>query len=60
MIYFHHYCFSKNKNTNQNKNQPVYFKDEMRGTILKEFVSLRPKLYAYKTENNAEVKNLKV
>ena len=31
----------------------------MGGKILKEFVSLRPKLYAYKTENNDEVKKAK-
>lgn len=49
-----HYCFSEN-----HKNQPGYFKDEMGGKILKEFVSLRPKLYAYKTENNDEVKKAK-
>ncbi|KAE9543739.1 hypothetical protein AGLY_002135 [Aphis glycines] len=41
------------------KNQPGYFKDEMGGKVLKEFVSLRPKLYAYKTENNDEVKKAK-
>ncbi|KAE9529197.1 hypothetical protein AGLY_011993 [Aphis glycines] len=44
-----HYCFSEN-----HKNQPGYFKDEMGGKILKEFVSLRPKLYAYKIVNNDE------
>ncbi|KAF0726267.1 Uncharacterized protein FWK35_00025283 [Aphis craccivora] len=42
------------------KNQPGYFKDEMGGKILKEFVSLRPKLHAYKTENNDEVNKVKV
>ncbi|KAF0709581.1 Uncharacterized protein FWK35_00024437, partial [Aphis craccivora] len=31
----------------------------MGGKILKEFVSLRPKLYAFKTENNDEVKKAK-
>ncbi|KAE9530026.1 hypothetical protein AGLY_011488 [Aphis glycines] len=41
------------------KNQPGYFKDEMGGKILKEFVSLRPKLYAYKIVNNDEVKKAK-
>ncbi|KAE9525836.1 hypothetical protein AGLY_014062 [Aphis glycines] len=45
-----HYCFNEN-----HKNQP----DEMGGKILKEFVSLRPKLNAYKTENNDEVKKAK-
>lgn len=49
-----HYCFSE-----INKNQPGYFKDEMEGVILKEFVSLRPKLYAYKTVNEDEVKKAK-
>ncbi|KAE9544290.1 hypothetical protein AGLY_001469 [Aphis glycines] len=49
-----HYCFSEN-----HKNQPGYFKDEMGGKILKEFVSLRPKLYAYKIVNNDEVKKAK-
>ncbi|KAE9521800.1 hypothetical protein AGLY_017801, partial [Aphis glycines] len=49
-----HYCFSENY-----KNQPGYFKDEMGGKILKEFVSLRPKLYAYKIVNNDEVKKAK-
>ncbi|KAE9522671.1 hypothetical protein AGLY_016944 [Aphis glycines] len=49
-----HYCFNEN-----HKNQPGYFKDEMGGKFLKEFVSLRPKLYAYKTENNDEVKKAK-
>ncbi|KAE9527872.1 hypothetical protein AGLY_012696 [Aphis glycines] len=49
-----HYCFSEN-----HKNQPGYFKDEMGGKILKEFVSLKPKLYAYKIVNNDEVKKAK-
>ncbi|KAE9543638.1 hypothetical protein AGLY_002034 [Aphis glycines] len=49
-----HYCFSEN-----HKNQHGYFKDEMGGKILKDFVSLRPKLYAYKIVNNDEVKKAK-
>jgi hypothetical protein len=49
-----HYCFSEIY-----KNQPGYFKDEMGGKILKEFVSLRPKLYAYRTVDDIEVKKAK-
>lgn len=49
-----HYCYSS-----INKNQPGYFKDEMKGTILKEFISLRPKLYAYKTVDGIEEKKAK-
>jgi len=49
-----HYCFSNN-----HKNQPGYFKDELKGVILKEFVSLRPKLYAYKTIDDIEIKKAK-
>jgi len=49
-----HYCFSE-----IHKNQPGYFKDEMKGTILSEFISLRPKLYAYKTIDGVEEKKAK-
>lgn len=49
-----HFCFSK-----IHKNQPGYFKDELKGVIIKEFVSLRPKLYAYKTVEDEVVKRAK-
>lgn len=42
-----HYCFSDRR-----KNQPGYFKDEMKDKILLKFVTWRPKLYAYKVEEN--------
>ncbi|KAE9522117.1 hypothetical protein AGLY_017505 [Aphis glycines] len=45
-----HYCSSDRR-----KNQPGYFKDELKSEILLEFITLRPKLYAYKT-NKDEVK----
>lgn len=48
-----HYCYS-----NLRKNQPGYFKDELKSEILLEFITLRPKLYAYKT-NTKEVKKAK-
>ncbi|XP_050064242.1 uncharacterized protein LOC126553102 [Aphis gossypii] len=48
-----HYCFSDRR-----KNQPGYFKDELKSEILLEFITLRPKLYAYKT-NKDEVKRAK-
>ncbi|KAF0753369.1 Uncharacterized protein FWK35_00013097 [Aphis craccivora] len=41
------------------KSQPGFFKDELKSIILKEFVSLRPKLYAYKTINNTVEKKAK-
>jgi len=37
-----HFCFS-----NIHKNEPGYFKDELKSMIMSEFVTLRPKLYAY-------------
>ncbi|XP_026818974.1 uncharacterized protein LOC113557605 [Rhopalosiphum maidis] len=37
-----------------------YFKDEMGGKFLKEFVTLRPKLYANRTVDDIEVKKAKV
>ncbi|KAF0750462.1 Uncharacterized protein FWK35_00013718, partial [Aphis craccivora] len=40
------------------KNQPGCFKDELKSEILLEFITLRPKLYAYKT-NKDEVKKAK-
>ncbi|XP_060855571.1 uncharacterized protein LOC132933276 [Metopolophium dirhodum] len=49
-----HYCFSE-----LHKSQPGFFKDELKGIILKEFVSLRPKLYAYKTVDGTEEKKAK-
>ncbi|KAE9542510.1 hypothetical protein AGLY_003371 [Aphis glycines] len=48
-----HYCSSDRR-----KNQPGYFKDELKSEILLEFITLRPKLYAYKT-NKDEVKRAK-
>lgn len=48
-----HYCFNES-----NKNIPGFFKDEIKGDILLEFVTLRPKLYAYRT-NEIEVKKAK-
>ncbi|CAI6365291.1 unnamed protein product [Macrosiphum euphorbiae] len=46
-----HCCFSE-----IHKNQPGFFKDEMKSIIIKKFVSLRPKLYAYKTVDGTEQK----
>jgi len=37
-----HFCFS-----NKHKNIPGYFKDELKSEIMTQFVTLRPKLYAY-------------
>jgi hypothetical protein len=37
-----HSCFNSN-----NESIPGYFKDELKSGIMTEFVSLRPKLYAY-------------
>ena len=48
-----HYCYSDLR-----KNQPGKFKDEIKSEILLEFIALRPKLYAYKI-NNEEVKKAK-
>ena len=48
-----HYCYNKS-----HKNQPGYFKDEMKGEILLEFIALRPKLYAYKI-GESEIKKAK-
>ncbi len=48
-----HYCYSDRR-----KNQPGYFKDELKSEILLEFITLRPKLYAYKTDKD-EVKKAK-
>ncbi|CAI6373828.1 unnamed protein product [Macrosiphum euphorbiae] len=45
-----HYCYSE-----LHKSQPGFFKDELKG----EFVSLRPKLYAYKTVDGTEEKKQK-
>ncbi|KAE9543709.1 hypothetical protein AGLY_002105 [Aphis glycines] len=49
-----HYCFSE-----IHKSQPGFFKDELKSIILKEFVSLRPKLYAYKTIDDTVEKKSK-
>ncbi|KAE9522580.1 hypothetical protein AGLY_017002 [Aphis glycines] len=49
-----HYCFSE-----IHKSQPGFFKDELKSIILKEFVSLRPKLYAYKTIDDTVEKKAK-
>ncbi|KAL4083783.1 hypothetical protein QTP88_029099 [Uroleucon formosanum] len=49
-----HYCFSV-----IHKGQPGFFKDEFKSIILKEFVSLRPKLYAYKTIDDTIEKKAK-
>ncbi|XP_060855588.1 uncharacterized protein LOC132933299 [Metopolophium dirhodum] len=49
-----HYCFNE-----LHKSQPGFFKDELKGVIIKEFVSLRPKLYAYKTVDGTEEKKAK-
>jgi len=49
-----HYCFSE-----IHKGQPGMFKDELKSIILKEFVSLRPKLYAYKTIDDTVEKKAK-
>ncbi|KAL4130606.1 hypothetical protein QTP88_008027 [Uroleucon formosanum] len=49
-----HYCFSE-----IHKGQPGFFKDELKSIILKEFVSLRPKLYAYKTIDDTVEKKAK-
>ncbi|KAF0706080.1 Uncharacterized protein FWK35_00030763, partial [Aphis craccivora] len=43
-----HYCFSE-----IHKSQSGFFKDEFKSISLREFVSLRPKLYAYKTIDDA-------
>ncbi|KAF0755634.1 Uncharacterized protein FWK35_00023795, partial [Aphis craccivora] len=45
-----HYCFSE-----IHKSQPGFFKDELKSIILKEFVSLKPKLNAYKTIDDRSV-----
>ncbi|XP_050062931.1 uncharacterized protein LOC126552279 [Aphis gossypii] len=49
-----HYCFSE-----IHKSQPGFFKDELKSIILKEFISLRPKLYAYKTIDDTVEKKAK-
>ncbi|KAL4153484.1 hypothetical protein QTP88_001317 [Uroleucon formosanum] len=41
------------------KSQPGFFKVELKSIILKEFVSLRPKLYAYKTIDDTVEKKAK-
>jgi hypothetical protein len=62
LTYFDTSNYPKDHNffSNDHKNQPGYFKDELKGVILKEFISLRPKLYAYKTVNDKEIKKAKV
>ncbi len=49
-----HYCFSE-----IHKSQPGFFKDELKSIILKEFISLRPKLYAYNTIDDTVEKKAK-
>ncbi|KAF0690697.1 Uncharacterized protein FWK35_00034588 [Aphis craccivora] len=61
--YFDTSNYPKNHNcySDRRKNQPGYFKDELKSEILLEFItlrSLRPKLYAYKTDKD-EVKKAK-
>uniref|UniRef100_A0A2S2R9P8 DNA-directed DNA polymerase n=1 Tax=Sipha flava TaxID=143950 RepID=A0A2S2R9P8_9HEMI len=41
-----HFCFNESR-----KNQPGFFKDELKGEILLEFIALRPKLYSYRVAN---------
>ena len=48
-----HACFN-----NEHKNVPGFFKDELKGAIMTEFISLRPKLYAY-TVDGKEYKKAK-
>ncbi|KAF0746139.1 Uncharacterized protein FWK35_00022919 [Aphis craccivora] len=47
------------KNDEIHKSQPGFFKDELKSIILKEFVSLRPKLHAYKTIDDTVEKKAK-
>ena len=42
-----------------NKKVYGFFKDELGGKIMKEFVALRAKTYAYLTDDDGEEKNLK-
>ena len=42
-----------------NKKKVGYFKDELNGKILVEYVGLKPKQYSYKTEDNQETKKSK-
>ncbi|XP_060859920.1 uncharacterized protein LOC132937114 [Metopolophium dirhodum] len=48
-----HFCYS-----DKHKNTPGYFKDELKSEIMTQFVTLRPKLYAY-TVSGIEYKKAK-
>jgi len=47
-----HYCFDETR-----KNQPGFFKDELKSQILSEFITLRPKLYAFRVHETDGKKN---
>lgn len=42
-----------------NKKVPGFFKDELAGSIITEFVGLRSKMYSFKVEDNSEIKTAK-